>query len=72
MANTPTGLIPRTPSADIPRRLTLTVDVPAKLSTRNIDECVNVAASRLRWRLSQEAQARNRERVMARIARRER
>ncbi len=51
----------------IPRRIVLQVDVPEMLTSRAISETINVAASRLRFRLAQEAQVRIRERTEARI-----
>jgi hypothetical protein len=49
-------------SSEISHRLRLTVDVPEDLDDWSIAETVNVAASRLRWALSQRYQEQVRER----------
>ncbi len=49
--------------------LTFYVPLPqGPLTRRNMEACVTMAASRLRWELSRRRQAQNHERVVARVA----
>jgi hypothetical protein len=50
--------------------LTFYVPLPqGPLTRRNMEACVTMAASRLRWELSRRRQAQNQARVVARVAR---
>jgi hypothetical protein len=67
MKSTSTGAL----SAEIPRRVRITVDVPERLNPKTIDDQVNLMSSRLRFVLSQHYQAQLHERVVARISARQ-
>ena len=54
---------------DIPRRLCLMVQLPARLNSKAIDQLVAITASRLRFDLGQRYKAQTHARVTARIAR---
>lgn len=60
-----------TPSHEIPRRIQLTVDVPARLDSRAINEAINITASRLRFALGQHYKRRVATRVADRTSARD-
>lgn len=57
--------------ADIPQRLLITVLVPQHLSTRNVDQTVQMFASRLRFLLAQAMRQQVHNRAVARGAARD-
>src|SRR6516162_671832 len=54
-------------SAEIPRRITIAVDVPERLTDGSISEVCNLMASRLRYRLYEQYELQAYERVQTRI-----
>ena len=56
-------------SAEIPRLVTLTVPIPAKLSSKSINDTIAIAASRLRFELGAHYRKQIAERVAARYDR---
>jgi len=50
-----------------PRRITIAVDIPERLSDRSISDVCNLMASRLRYRLNEQCQAQAVERAQSRI-----
>jgi hypothetical protein len=61
----------KTFSTEIPQRLLLTVDVPQRLSTRNVNQTVEMFSSRLRFLLGQQMRRQTYARVLARCAAKE-
>ena len=68
LAAEPPDMATSTHTAEIPRRLKRTVPVPAKLSTKSIEDTIAVASARLRFELGAHYMRQIRERVSMRYA----